>query len=92
MIPRPLSCPLLTFLVSLSRPKTVTQWLVTQKKTVELEGQLSEKKDKLEQVQEKNVEYLEHVSQLFQDKVNNQHLCEQLQIQNASLKQQLKEL
>ena len=61
-------------------------------KIAELEGQLSERKDKFEQVQEKNAEYLWQVNQLLQDKLSDHHHCEQLKIQNVALKLQLEEL
>lgn len=58
-------------------------------KIVEFERQLVEKKDKLKQAHEKNVEYLLLVNQLLHEKFGERGQYEQFQVQNASLKQKL---
>lgn len=65
---------------------------MTNLKIVELQRQLSEKHNKLEQVLDKIVEYLQQVNELLQEKFSDHRRYDQLQIQNASLKQQLEEL
>lgn len=48
--------------------------------------------NKLEQIQENNVEHLQHVHQLLQKKFNDHRRYKQLYIQHATLKVQLEEL
>ena len=64
----------------------------TRLKSEELEKQLVEKRTKLEQVHEQNVEYLRQVNTLLQEKFNEHCRCEQLQSQNTALAAQVKEL
>ena len=59
---------------------------------MELETQLSAKKDKVEQVQERSGEFLQQINQMLQEKLSDQRKHEQLQLQNAALKIQLEEL
>lgn len=61
-------------------------------KISELQKLLSEKQDKLEQIQEKNTEYLQQVNQLLQEKFSALRCSEQLQLQNVALKLQLEDL
>ena len=58
----------------------------------ELEVQLSEKKDKLFEVQEKNAGYLQQINQLLQEKFNDHRRFEELQTQNVQLKHQIEDL
>jgi hypothetical protein len=48
---------------------------------LELEKLLSEKKDKVEQIQEKDTEYLQQINQLLHEKSNAHHCSEKLQLQ-----------
>lgn len=58
----------------------------------EVETKLSEKKDKLVEVQEKSAGYLQQINQLLQDKFNDHKRFDELHAQNVELKRQLEEL
>ena len=58
----------------------------------ELEVQLSEKKDKLVEVQEKSASYLQQINELLRDKFSDHRKIAELQAQNAQMKLQIEEL
>ena len=64
----------------------------TRVKLREVETQLSEKKDKLVEVQERSVGYLQQINQLLRDKFADHRRFEELRNQDDQWKQQIEEL
>jgi hypothetical protein len=62
------------------------------KKIADLEKQLMEKHVKIEQVQEKNAEYLQQVNKCLQEKFTDHRRIEELQTQNVALNRRIAEL
>ena len=60
-------------------------------KIVELKKQLSNRKGKIEQIQERNVEYLQQINKMLQEKLSDHRKHEQLQTIIVVLKIQLKD-
>lgn len=58
---------------------------------VDMEKQLVEKKDKLKQFQEENIDSLQQINQLLHDELNDYRWCEQLQLHNTTLKAQIED-
>ena len=54
--------------------------------------QLSEKKDKLVEVQEKSASHLQQINELLRDKFSDHRKIAELQAQNAQMKLQIEEL
>lgn len=61
-------------------------------KIADLNKLVAKKQSKLELAHEKNAEYLQQVNQLLQEKLNDQRLYTELQLQNSTFKMQLTEL